>query len=145
MGPRWAKKGVTRNGPSRQDNSWRPLGPILGPLLAILSPTWPFEANLEANMTLNLLPGSLQTHRKTSKQPLCNFPEGSLPPEICKKTMISQLFLMFLRSQLLATLHPKIRPSKPKMCLKMPSGTPQNGPRRAQDSPRWAQDGPKKG
>ena len=52
---------------------------------------------------------------------------------------------MFLKNQLLATLHSKIKPSRPKICLKMPSGTPQEGPRRAQDSPRWAQDGPKKG
>ena len=52
---------------------------------------------------------------------------------------------MFLASQLWATLHPKIKPSKPQICLKMPSWTPQEGPRRAQDSPRWAQDGPKKG
>ena len=52
---------------------------------------------------------------------------------------------MFLKPQLLATLHPKIKPSKPKLCLKMASWTPQEGPRRAQDSPSWAQDGPKKG
>ena len=52
---------------------------------------------------------------------------------------------MFLTSQLWATLHPKIKPSKPKLCLKMASWTPQEGPRRAQDSPRWGQDGPKKG
>ena len=47
--------------------------------------------------------------------------------------------------RLLATLHPKIKPSKPNICLKVPSWTPREGPRRAQDSPRWAQDGPKKG
>ena len=52
---------------------------------------------------------------------------------------------MFLASQLWATLHPKIKPSKPKLCLKMASWTPQEGPKRAQDSPRWAQDGPKEG
>ena len=50
-----------------------------------------------------------------------------------------------MTSQLLATLHPRSKPSKPKICLKMPSRTPQEGPRRAQDSPRWAQDGPEKG
>ena len=50
-----------------------------------------------------------------------------------------------MTSQLLATLHPKIKPSKPQICLKMPSWTPQEGPRRAQDSPRWAQDGPETG
>ena len=62
------------------------------------------------------------------------------------KTLISRRFLLrFLTSQLLATLHPKIKPSKPQICLKMPSWTPQEGPRRAQDSPRWAQDGPKTG
>ena len=43
--------------------------------------------------------------------------------------------------QLLATLHPRRKPSKPKICRKMPSWTPQEGPRRAQDSPRWAQKG----
>ena len=45
----------------------------------------------------------------------------------------------------MATLHPKIKSSKPNICLKVPSWTPRQGPRRAQDSPRWAQDGPKKG
>ena len=50
-----------------------------------------------------------------------------------------------MTSQLLATLHPKIKPSKPNIGLKMPFWTPQEGPRRAQDSPRWAQGGPKKG
>ena len=52
---------------------------------------------------------------------------------------------MLSTSQLLATLHPKIKPSKPKLCLKMASWTLQEGPKRAQDSPRWAQDGPKEG
>ena len=52
---------------------------------------------------------------------------------------------MFLTSQPLATLHPQIKPSKPNICLKMPSWTLREGPRRAQDSPRWAQDGPKEG
>ena len=51
---------------------------------------------------------------------------------------------MCLTSQLSATLHPKIKPSKPRICLKMPSCTPQEGPRRTQDSPRWAQGGLKK-
>ena len=50
-----------------------------------------------------------------------------------------------LASQLLATLHPRSRPSKPKISLKMPPPGPQEGPRRAQDSPKWAQDVPKKG
>ena len=52
---------------------------------------------------------------------------------------------MFLTSQLLATLHSKIKLFKPKLCLKMASWTPEEGPRRAQDGPRRAQDGPKKG
>ena len=52
---------------------------------------------------------------------------------------------MFLQSHLLATDHAHRSPSKPKICLKRPSWTPQEGPRRAQDSPRWAQDGPKTG
>ena len=42
-------------------------------------------------------------------------------------------------------MDPKIKPSKPKICLKMPSWTPQDGPRRPQGSPRRAQDGPKEG
>ena len=48
---------------------------------------------------------------------------------------------MFLTSQLLATLHPKIRPSKPKICLKMPSGTPKKG----HAGPKIAQDVPQRG
>ena len=52
---------------------------------------------------------------------------------------------MFFTSQLSATLHPKIKPSKPNICLKEPSWTSQEGPRRAQGSPRWAQGGPKEG
>ena len=49
-----------------------------------------------------------------------------------------------MQSCLLATYHARRSPSKPKICLKRPSWTPQEGPRRPQDSPRWAQDGPKK-
>ena len=41
MGPRWAQKGLTRNGPSSQDNSWSPLGPILGPSSGQLGPFKP--------------------------------------------------------------------------------------------------------
>ena len=44
----------------------------------------------------------------------------------------------------LARKHAPQSPPKPKTCLKMPSWTPPEGPRRAQDSPRWGQDGPKK-
>ena len=44
MGPRWAKKKLPRNDPSRLDNSWRPLGPTLRPSLAMLNATWPFKA-----------------------------------------------------------------------------------------------------
>ena len=32
MGPRWAQKGARNNDKIRQDNSWSPLGPILGHL-----------------------------------------------------------------------------------------------------------------
>ena len=95
-------------------------------------------------MASELLSSSLRAHKKTSKEPLCKLSEGSLPPEFVKKHVFSVGCLRFLTSQLLATLHPKIKPSKPQICLKMPSWTPQEGPRRAQDSPRWAQDGPKK-
>ena len=49
-----------------------------------------------------------------------------------------------MQSCLLATYHARRSPSKPKICLKRPSWTPQEGPRRPQDSPRWAQDGPRK-
>ena len=111
--------------------------PILGPSLAILGSTWPFQAHLEANLASKLLSSSLQAHKKTSKEPLCKLSEGSLPPEIGQKHCFSLGLLMFLTSQLWATLHPKIKPSKPELCLKMASWTPQAGPRRAQDSPRW--------
>ena len=50
-----------------------------------------------------------------------------------------------MQFHLLAADHAHDSPSKPMICLKRPSWTPQEGPRRAQDSPRWAQDGPKTG
>ena len=50
----------------------------------------------------------------------------------------------FLQSCLHATYHARRSPSKPKICLKRPSWTPQEGPRRPQDSPKWSQDGPRK-
>ena len=59
--------------------------PILGPSLAILGSTWPFQAHLEANLASELLSSSLQGHKKTSKEPLCKLSEGSLPPEIGQK------------------------------------------------------------
>ena len=96
-------------------------------------------------MASKLLTSKLQVHNKTSKQPLCKLSEGLLPPETGQKHVFSLGFLMFLASQLLATLHPRSKPSKPKICLKMPSWTPRERPRRAQDGPRWVQDGPKKG
>ena len=53
-------------------NECRPLSdPILGPSLAILGSTWPFQAHLEANMASKWLSSRLQAHSKTSKQPLC--------------------------------------------------------------------------
>ena len=67
-------------------NVTRPLpDPILGPSLAILGSTWPFQAHLEANLASKLLSSSLQAHKKTSKEPLCKLSEGSLPPEIGQK------------------------------------------------------------
>ena len=48
---------------------------------------------------------------------------------------------MCLASQIWAALHPKIKPSKPKLCLKMASWTPKKG----QGGPKIAQDGPKMG
>ena len=59
--------------------------PILGPSLAILGSTWPFQAYLEANMASKWLSSKLQAHSKTSKQPLCKLSEGSLPSEINQK------------------------------------------------------------
>ena len=64
----------------------RPLpDPILGPSLAILGSTWPFQPHLKANLTSKLLSSSPQAHNKTSKEPLCKLPEGSLPPRIGQK------------------------------------------------------------
>ena len=64
-------------------NVRRPLpDPLLGPTLAILGSTWPFQANLEANMASKLFPSSLQAHNKTSREPLCKLSEGSWPPQI---------------------------------------------------------------
>ena len=90
---------------------------------------------------------SRQTFKPTSRPPNSHF--ASLLKACClqksaKNNDFPLVVLRFLASQLLATLHPRSKPSKPKICLKMPSWTPREGPRRAQDGPRWAQDGPKK-
>ena len=106
-----------------------------------LRPTWPFQANLEANLASKLLSARLQAHSKTSEQPSCSLSEGNLPREICKNHWFSLGFLKFCTSQPFATLHPQLKPSKPKTCLQMPSWTPQEWPRRA----KMAQDEPKMG
>ena len=51
--------------------------PILGPSLAILGSTWPFQDHLEASLSCKLLSSSLQGHNKTSKQQLCKLSEIS--------------------------------------------------------------------
>ena len=71
MGPRWAQKGATHNDKISQNNSWSPLGPILGPILAIKGSTWPFPTNFETNMTSTLLLYCLQCHNTTTFQQLC--------------------------------------------------------------------------
>ena len=118
--------------------SWGQLWPSwaqLGPFKLILKPRWHPSC-------------CLRSFKPTTRPPNNHFP--SFLKALClrksaKNIDFPQVFFRFLTSQLLATLHPKIKPSKPQIRLKMPSWTPQEGPRRAQDSPRWAQDGPKKG
>ena len=103
--------------------------------------SFPYSINFEANLASKLPSSSLRAHKKSSKEPLCKLSEGSLPPEIDQKHCFSLGCLMFLTSQLWATLRPKIKPSKPKLCLKMASWSPRRGPRGPKMGPKTAQDG----
>ena len=118
--------------------SWGHLWPSwarLGPFKPILKPTCHPRCCLQA----------LKTTRRPPESHFASFLKACCLQKSAKNIDFPLVFLLFLTSQLLATLHHRSKPSKPKIRLKMPSRTPQEGPRRAQDSPRWAQDGPKKG
>ena len=52
-------------------------GGLLDPSWGQLRPTWPFQANLEANLASKLLSARLQAHNKTSEQPSCSLSEGN--------------------------------------------------------------------
>ena len=139
--PQRVKPGRSRGEAGEKAGSTAEVGTTGSSKNAILGPTWPMQANLEASMASKLLSSSLQAHSKTSKQPFCSLSESFLSPDIGQKYCFSLGFSMFLTFQLLATLHPQSKPTKPKICFKMASWTPREGPRRAKDSPRWAQEG----
>ena len=84
MGPRWAQKGLRRNGPSSQDNSWSPLGPILGPSWAILRPAWaqlgPSKHILEPTWHPSC---SLQALKTPTRPPNIPFRKLFLKPAYC--------------------------------------------------------------
>ena len=144
MCPKWAQKATPHNDKILQDMFWSLFGPILGTTWATSGSSWPVHTNIDANLLSELLFSSPQDDNKTSKQLLCEFCGGLLARQTFKNHWFSIGFSMFLQSCLLATHHARRDPSKPKICLKRPSWTPQEGPRRPQDSPRWAQDGPRK-
>ena len=138
MGPRWARKGAPHENQIPQDIPGAFLGPSWGHLGSAWAQLGPFKPMLKPTWHPSCCVQALKTTRRPPSNHFASFLKACCLQKSAKNIDFSSGFLLFLTSQLLATLHPRSKLSKPKICLKMPSWTPQEGPRRAQDSPRWA-------
>ena len=124
------QKGAPINGKILQDNFGRPLGPILGPTSANLGSTWaqlgPSKPTVKPTWYLSCFWQGFKLTAKPPNNKCAAFLKVTCP-EKSAKTIGFPEFFRFCTSQPFATLHPQLKPSKPKACLQMASWTPKKG------------------